>query len=134
MKDVGLDEELSFRQAAAQLKRRHDPHGRRLRNMVLARERQSGQQIAVRLAGQVEPKTRVTLGALYRAFPELREARVDQLASMAKPLLERAEARTRDVVRSELSRDIGPRVSKLEKRTRILQRAMVELAELDAEN
>jgi len=102
--------------------------------MVVARERQTGQQIAVRLAGQVEPKMRVTMGALYRAFPELRLAHVDNLAQIAKPLVERAEARTREVVRSEIARDIGPRVSKLEKRSRIIERCITELAALESEN
>lgn len=115
MRSVRLDEELSFREAALALGRRRDSRGRRLRNMVIARERQSGKLIALRLGGEVEPKLRVTLGALYRAFPELRPARVDELASIVRPFVERADERTRFLVREEISQDIEPRVVFLEK-------------------
>ncbi len=110
-----LDQELSFREAALALGRRRDSRGRRLRNMVLAREAQTGKPIALRLGGTVEPKLRVTIGALYRAFPEMRPARVDELAAIVRPFVERADERTRVLVRDELSQDIEPRIVFLEK-------------------
>ena len=129
-----LEQELSFREAAQALERTNDPRGRRLRNMVLARERQTGKQIAIRLAGEKEPKLRVTLGALYRAFPELRPARVDDLMSMARQLAERGEQRTRSVVREVLAESLEPRVEKLEKAAGITERALQELRDVFARN
>jgi len=125
-----LDEELSFSAAARELQRHRDPKGRKLRNMVVARERQTGKQIAIRLAGQKEPKLRITIGALYRAFPELAPAKIDDIARLMKPMLERAEARTRVVVREEIARDVLPRIVYLEEESGIVRRCLEELEQL----
>lgn len=129
-----LEQELSFREAAQALEREHDPRGRRLRNMVVARERQTGRQIAIRLAGEKEPKLRITLGALYRAFPELRPARVDDLMAMARHLQERGEARTKTVVLEVLAETMEPRLLRLEKAAGITERALQELRDVFARN
>lgn len=127
----GFDQELSFHEAAKLLNRKRDSRGRALRAMVLARERQTKKQIAIRLNGEKEPKLRITIGALYRAFPELLPARVDDIVRYVRPLLERQaaqqETKTRNVVREELEKDIAPRVARLEKQTRIIKRALIAL-------
>lgn len=123
---VQLDQELTFREAALALGRKRDPHGRKLRNMVLAREAQLAKWIAVRLQGQTEPKLRVTLAALYRHFPELRATRVDGVAQMLRPLVARmqenlaelVDARARDLVLEILREEIEPRLIRLENKAR----------------
>lgn len=126
-----LDAELSFSEAAAELGRHRDPKGRKLRNMVVARELQTGRKIAIRLGGQKEPKLRITIGAIYRAFPELAPAKIDDIARLMKPMLDRSEARTRDVVREEIDRDVLPRIVYLEKQGEILDRAITDLRSLN---
>lgn len=128
-----LEEELSFREAALELGRKRDPRGRRLRAMVLARERQTGRPIAIRLSGPKEPKLRITLGALYRAFPELRPARVDDLVAMARQLSERGDARTKTLVQEVLAQSVEPRLVKLEKRTAIHEEYLRKLHALDCQ-
>lgn len=99
-----IDRELTFREAAAALGRKDDPTGRKLRELVLARERQTGKRIAIRLAGPKRPKLRVTLGALYRAFPEARASRTDALARDLRRYVDELDARVRQIVRDELDR------------------------------
>lgn len=130
MRRRDLDQELSFREAAELLSRRRDSRGRGLKKMVLARERQTGKQIAIRLDGPKEPKMRITIGALYRSFPELAPARLDDIARMVAPMMKRAEGRTREVVRDEIAKTVEPRLTLLEKEGRILTRTLKELAAL----
>jgi hypothetical protein len=67
---VGTEELLSFRRAAAALGWPDTwASGLRLKRAVLAREKQLGREIARRVG---RTHLRVTLGALYRALPELR--------------------------------------------------------------
>lgn len=102
-----LDRELSFRQAAAALGRTDDPDGRRLRSMVLARERQMGRQIAIRLAGPKRPRLRVTLAELSRRFPELRETQAGALGRELRELVDRQlDDRIRAVVRSVVRHEL----------------------------
>ena len=126
-----IDRELTFREAAAALGRKDDPTGRKLRELVLARERQTGKRIAIRLAGPKRPKLRVTLGALYRAFPEARSAHVDDLALALRELGERFDDRTRLLVREILDRDVDPRIEKLEKRAALTERYLAAIHELE---
>lgn len=130
MRRPHLEEELSFREAAQELGRKRDPRGRRLRAMVLAKERRTGREIAIRLQGASQPKLRVTLGAIYRAFPELRPARVDDLVSLARQIAERGDARTRSLVEQILAADVEPRLVKVEKLTAIFQRHMQEVIDV----
>jgi hypothetical protein len=130
-----LDQELTFREAAAALKRLNDPEGRRLKKMVLARERQSKKPIAIRLAGSKVPKLRVTLGALYRAFPEARSSRVDDLAEVFRPMVERMDARndarTEKMIHKILESKIEPRLQLLEKKATLTTRYITDLQRLE---
>jgi hypothetical protein len=131
MKRGWLDQEMSFSRAAQELQRQDDPIGRKLRNLVMARERQTGKKIAIRLSEGVEPKLRVTIGAIYRALPELRPARVDDLARLVKPMLERQEARTRVLVQEEIDKSVMPRLGKVEKKAASIERCLKELKDLE---
>jgi hypothetical protein len=110
-----LDQELSFSRAARALERTDDPKGRRLRNLVMAREAKLKTPIAIRLAGDQAPKLRITLGAIYRFLPELRRARTDALADLLRQALLESEARTAQKVRTEVISKLEPRIAKLEK-------------------
>jgi hypothetical protein len=110
-----LDQELSFSRAARVLERPDDPKGRRLRNLVMAREQQLKTPIAIRLNGDQAPKLRITLGAIYRYLPELRRARSDVLADLLRQALLESEARTAQKIRSEVFGKLEPRIAKLEK-------------------
>lgn len=127
MRRPHLEEELSFREAAQELGRKRDPRGRKLRSMVLAKERRIGREIAIRLSGAKEPKLRVTLGAIYRHFPELRPARVDDLVVLARQLAERGDARTRSLVQQILAEGVEPRLSSVEKAVGIMTRSLEEV-------
>ncbi len=111
-----LDQELSFSRAAHVLERPDDPKGRRLRNLVMARERQLGTTIAIRLAGDQAPKLRVTLGAIYRFLPELRRPRTEALAELLRQALLESEARTAQKVSDHVLKKLEPRIQTLEKR------------------
>jgi hypothetical protein len=130
MKRGWLDQELSFSQAAAELQRQNDPLGRKLRNLVMARERQTGQRIAIRLSEGREPKLRVTIGAIYRALPELRPARVDDLARLVKPMLDRQEVRTRALIREEIDQTVTPRLEMVEKKATAIEKCLRTLQRL----
>jgi len=127
LKRDGFEQELTFREAAQKLNRRRDSRGRALRAMVLAREKQTGKKIAIRLGGAVEPKMRITIGALYRAFPELMPARVDDIARLVRPMLDRERARTLSVVQQEIREKVDPRLDRLEKQGRIIRKALADL-------
>lgn len=122
-----LDQELSFSQAAAELQRENDPIGRKLRNLVMAREREIGRRIAIRLSDGKEPKLRITIGAIYRHLPELRPARVDDLARLVRPMLERQEARTKALIREENDRTVLPRLAAVEKKASIIEECLRKL-------
>jgi hypothetical protein len=124
----GFEQELSFHEAAKMLNRKRDSRGRALRSMVLAREKQTGKQIAIRLNGEKEPKLRITIGALYRAFPELLPARIDDIHRLMRPMLDRAAERTRSVVQEEIKKTVDPRLSRLEKNDRIIRAALRQMA------
>jgi hypothetical protein len=111
-----LDQELSFSRAARALERTDDPKGRRLRNLVMAREAKLKTPIAIRLAGDQAPKLRITLGAIYRFLPELRRARTDVLADLIRQALAESEVRTAQKVRTEVLQKLEPRIESLEKR------------------
>jgi hypothetical protein len=131
-----LEQELTWREASALLGRANDPDGRKLKLLVLAREKQSGRQIAIRLGGEKAPKLRVTLSAIRRAFPDLRAAHADGLATsirfLAAELDQRHDARTKELIQAELDSDLRPRVGKLEKRTGIMERCIKDLHALDS--
>lgn len=131
-----LEQELTFREAASLLERVNDPDGRKLKLLVLAREKQTGRRIAIRLGGEKAPKLRVTLSAIRRAFPDLRAAHEDGLAlslrHVADHLREQGDARTKKLIQAELDADLRPRVGKLEKRTGIMERCLSELHALDS--
>jgi hypothetical protein len=131
---VRIDQELSFREAALVLGRKHDPRGERLRNLVTNREKQTGKQIAIRLAGETEPKLRITLSALYRAFPECRPVRVESLASSLRELLDRVDQHTEGVVLKILEeKQLEKRLAKLEKRADAAEAFLRTIAENDVE-
>lgn len=110
-----LDQELSFSRAAHVLERTDDPKGRRLRNLVMAREQKLGTPIAIRLAGDQAPKLRITLGAIYRFLPELRRARTDALADLLRQALLESEVRTAQKVSDHVLKKLEPRIQTLEK-------------------
>jgi hypothetical protein len=97
-----LDPPLTFREAAKELGWAHDPEGRQLRELVLAREKELGRRIAIRSSAPVRPKMKVTIGALTRALPQLKKARVDRLAAELRPILARTEGLIRDEVREQV--------------------------------
>jgi hypothetical protein len=111
-----LDQELSFSRAARALERTDDPKGRRLRNLVMAREAKLKTPIAIRLAGDQAPKLRITLGAIYRYLPELRRPRTEALAELLRQALTESEVRTFQKVRNEVLQKLEPRIESLEKR------------------
>jgi hypothetical protein len=130
-----LEQELTWAEAAALLERVNDAAGRKLKAMVLAREKQTRKPIAIRLAGNRRPKLRVTLSAIRRSFPEMRAAHEDGLAlslrHVATQLREHHDARTKKLIQDELEGDLGPRVRKLEKRLGLAERYLADLHALE---
>jgi hypothetical protein len=78
--------------------------GRRLRRLVLRREKEIGHEFAIRdRAGDARW---VTLGALTRYLPELRPHRLDSIAAALRPLVEELEARMAKQVAKEVDRQL----------------------------
>jgi hypothetical protein len=131
MKRGWLDQEMSFSRAAAELQRQDDPIGRKLRNLVIKREQEIGKRIAIRMSEGREPKLRVTIGALYRHFPELRPAQIGDLVRLMKPMLEKSEVRTRSLVLEEIAERVMPRLERVEKRATIIEKCLRELGDVE---
>lgn len=87
--------------------------GRRLRDAVMAAEKQQGKRIATRLRGQKHPKTRVTMGALDRHMPELRRTRADQLADNFKQYLADMDERIDERAAKAVQRLVQPQIREL---------------------
>ncbi len=106
-----LDEPLHFAEAAREIEWEPSPRGsyraagRRLKTLVLRREREIGKQFAIRNDAGFAYK--VTLGSLTQYLPELRPSRIDTLADVIRPLVAEMEHRTRQIVLDELDRRLG---------------------------
>jgi hypothetical protein len=133
MKRGWLDQEMSFSRAAAELNRQDDPIGRKLRNLVIKREQEIGKRIAIRMSEGREPKLRVTIGSLYRFFPELRPAQIGDLARLMKPMLDKAEARTRSLVQEEIAERVTPRLERVEKKATAIEKCLRTLKAIELE-
>lgn len=113
MPKARLEEPVTFPVAARQLGWKPDDRGswhaagRRLRRLVIKRERQAKTQFAIRdVRGR---PWQVTLGALRRYLPELQPARTDVLAAELRGMLEELRERVRDMVSEEFDRRMGER-------------------------
>lgn len=125
---VRIDQELTFAEAAAELGRKRDPDGRKLRNLVQQREQKRRQRITVGEGREVK----VTMSALYRAFPELRPARIDYLAASLRELLVEVDARVESVVHKVLTDErVIARIVQLEKRANAAEGYLRTLAEIE---
>jgi hypothetical protein len=87
--------------------------GRRLKRAVLARELQSGKQIATRISGGPDPQMRVTLSALHRHLPELRRSRVDQLSGVLAEYHADTDRRVEEAIEAKLAEAVDPRLEEL---------------------
>lgn len=104
---------LTFTRAAAELGMGSDIYaGRRLRRLVLAKERKAGVEIAVRGAGQTRPIRGVLLAAIRHHMPELSppptSPRADRAALIAeaRSYLREFDQRMTEVARSEAEASI----------------------------
>lgn len=120
---IRIEQELTFKEAAEALGRKRDPEGRKLRNLVQNREKQTGRQIAIPMGGEGR-EAKITLSALYRAFPEMRPVRVDYLAAGLRELLERVDEHTELVVQRVIEKIVEPRVELVEKKVKLLEKQM----------
>ncbi len=90
--------------------------GRRLRWAVMAREQQTGKRIATRLGLQgegLEPKTRITMGALFRHLPELKRSNPDQLAANFRTYIAELDDRIGELAAEEIERTVQPQIAEL---------------------
>lgn len=105
---------ISFAKAASELKMGSDVYaGRRLRRLVLAKERKSGVEIAVRGAGQKRPIRGVVLATIQHHMPELApppatpKADRAALIAEARGYLQEFDQRMAEVARTEAEAAIG---------------------------
>lgn len=89
--------------------------GRRLRWAVMGREKQTKKRIATRLGarGDREPKTRITMGALFRHLPELKRSNADQLSAAFKAYIDEIDEQIAEAAAGEIERLVQPQVSEL---------------------
>ena len=105
---------LTFRRAATQLKFGTDVYaGRKLRRLVLAKERRSGVQIAVRGEGKDRPIRGVTMAAIQQYMPEIlpsgdrvKDAR-EALIEECRGYLREFDENTARIARAEAEAAIG---------------------------
>lgn len=118
---------LTFREAAVKLnwvddgatEAEQESAGRRLRWAVLVREKETGKRIATRLGHRVasgEPQARVTLGAIYRHFPEFRRHKGDDLAADFRRYLGEIEETIAEQAAEEIGRLVQPQVDEVHER------------------
>lgn len=125
---------LSFPRAAEKLGwGKSEKSGRRLRRMVIAREKNSGREIATRGSGKSRPIRGVTLAALFRHLPELRSAPIDELSSKFRAYLSGIDDNLRLIARSEaetvVEEQVAPQLEELRAEDAAIQQRMNDLAE-----
>jgi len=107
--------------------------GRRLRRMVLAREKRKGVEIATRGDGNQRPIRGVTIAALFRHLPELRSAPIDELSSKFRTYLEGIDENLRVIARTEaesvVDEQVTPQLEELRAVDAEIQARVNELAE-----
>jgi len=104
------------------------PRGRRLKRMVLEREGETGQTIAVRSRGDDRTNYRVTLGALRHHFPELFPSKVEDLKVNMRAVLEAIDEKLEEQVARAIDQQVEPRLEELWERDEITARSLSELA------
>lgn len=87
--------------------------GRRLRDKVLAREAQTGRQIATRSLGARPKPMWVTMSAIMRHMPELRRSRVDSLSKALAEYNAESDKRIARAIESKLAESVEPRLEEL---------------------
>lgn len=97
-----------------------DAAGRRLKRVVLAREVQSGRQIATRTGSGPAPQLRVTVGAVLRHLPELRRTRFDRFQANMTKLDTGITGRVSGIVADQLAELVDPRLDELWERDEVL--------------
>jgi hypothetical protein len=127
------DGPLTFRRAAAELGWGDTRKaGRRLRGMVLARERDKGAKIAARGPGRHRPIRGVTLSAIAEHLPELRPSRLSELGQKFRDALAEIDDNIRRVARAETESAItdlvNPQLAELRARDEEIAANLNELA------
>lgn len=101
--------------------------------MVIAREKNSGREIATRGSGKSRPIRGVTLAALFRHLPELRSAPIDELSSKFRAYLSGIDDNLRLIARSEaetvVEEQVAPQLEELRAEDAAIQQRMNDLAE-----
>jgi hypothetical protein len=129
---------LSFRSAAAAIGWGNDiPAGRRLKRLVLAREKSLGIDIATRVPGKRKHVRGVSLRSLLRHLPELRPAENPEARSEAvgkfRAYLEEIDQRLRGVAREEaeaaIDETVRPQIDELRRQDSETLGMLNELAE-----
>lgn len=125
---VAADKPLSFAAASRALGFGDPVNGRRLRDLVLAREKKTGREIAIRLESGA---LRVTITALKREFPTLFKSREYAMEKRLERIVRDLDDRIERVAMSAAESFTGPALQST--RTLILSdlaklRADVELA------
>lgn len=105
--------------------------GRRLKRAVLAREAETGKQIATRLKrdGQRIP-LRITMSAIMRWLPELRRSRVDSLSAALAEYRAETGKLLREMISGQIAEHVEPRLDELWGRDEVLA-AQVEAVAKD---
>lgn len=113
--------------------------GRRLRWAVMGREKQTGKRIATRLGarGDRQPKTRITMGALFRHLPELKRSNADQLSAAFRAYIDEMDEHIAEAAAGEITRLTQPQLAELHEKTDAANakaaRALRRVAELETQ-
>jgi plasmid stabilization system protein ParE len=105
------DEPIAFAVASRALKLR-DPLGRKLKSLVLAREKKLRREIAIRLEGKTgKPVLRITIALLRREFPELFRPRDEASGQAMRRYVATIEDRIERISEATVSGYVDPRLA-----------------------
>jgi len=106
------DEPIAFAVASRALKLR-DPRGRKLKSLVLAREKKLRREIAIRLEeGKTgKPVLRITIALLRREFPELFRPRDEASGQAMRRYVATIEDRIERISEATVSGYVDPRLA-----------------------
>ncbi len=122
-----MSQPMTWERAACVLKWDGRHRGRRLKRLVLAREKQTGKRIAIRLGGEQRTVYRVTMSALRKHCRDLFKSKVDEVADNFKAYFKDLDERIASGVAEHVEEYVEPRLEELWQRDEKIAEQVSEL-------
>jgi hypothetical protein len=121
-------EPLTWDKAASHLGWTGKGRARRLKRLVLSREKSTGKRIATRIGTRTRPAYKLSLSALRRHLPELFRSKVEDLADNLKSYLAEIDDRIAAGAAEHVAEYVEPRLDELWQRDEQIAHQVGEIA------